>query len=63
MGIVNVRFGELQARTAFAGLTPRFAGLYQVNVQVSAGVSGISELQVLCNGTGSNVVIIPFVGK
>jgi len=34
-----VTIGGINASVLYAGLTPRFPGLYQVNVQVPAGVS------------------------
>jgi uncharacterized protein (TIGR03437 family) len=36
---VTATIGGVSVPAAFAGLTPTFAGLYQVNVQVPAGVS------------------------
>jgi uncharacterized protein (TIGR03437 family) len=37
---VIVAFGGIHETVAFAGLAPSFAGVYQVNAQIPAGVSG-----------------------
>lgn len=47
------------ASVAFAGLAPGFAGLYQVNVQVPAGIpAGIQSVTLTINGLSSNAVQI-----
>ena len=53
---VEVKIGNVLVRAAFSGLAPKFIGLYQVNVQVPAGVSGLSLVQLLENGKASNEV-------
>jgi uncharacterized protein (TIGR03437 family) len=55
----GVRFGSVTVAPSFAGLTPRFAGLYQVNVQVPRISPGQHPLQVVTRTAASNTVIIP----
>jgi uncharacterized protein (TIGR03437 family) len=52
--------GGLPAVVHFAGLTPGFVGLYQVNVQIPAGVTVGSDVPVVItqNGIASNSVKI-----
>jgi uncharacterized protein (TIGR03437 family) len=52
--------GQVSAQSAFAGLTPGFVGLYQVNVQIPANVpTGTSVTMSLAVGsTVSNTVNI-----
>ncbi|MEO8660872.1 MAG: Ig-like domain-containing protein, partial [Bryobacteraceae bacterium] len=55
-----VTIGELVAHVSYSGLAPGFAGLYQVNAQVPAGVlSGSSiTLAISMGGIASNTVTI-----
>ncbi len=54
-----VNIAGLPAQVSFSGLAPGFAGLYQVNVQVPAGVpSGIHEVEIIINGVSSNIVTV-----
>ncbi len=51
--------GGASAPVQFAGLAPGFAGLYQVNVQVPAGVSsGEAALRISAGNQSSNAVTI-----
>ena len=54
-----VNIAGIAADVAFSGLAPGFVGLYQVNVQVPAGVpSGTQEVEILINGVPGNTVTI-----
>jgi uncharacterized protein (TIGR03437 family) len=63
---VTVSIGGVSVPALFAGLTPTFAGLYQVNLQVPAGVAAGSSAPVTISATDpvsaltakSNVVTI-----
>jgi uncharacterized protein (TIGR03437 family) len=49
-----VRIGGVTVIPAFAGLTPGFAGLYQVNARVPEGTpAGRNTLRVVVNGISS----------
>jgi uncharacterized protein (TIGR03437 family) len=48
---VSVNIGGVTIPAAFAGLTPTFAGLYQVNVQVPQGVTTGSTVPVTLSAT------------
>jgi uncharacterized protein (TIGR03437 family) len=51
-GTVTVTIGGLPAQVQFAGLAPGFVGLYQINVQVPAGVQpGNAPVLLSINGT------------
>ena len=55
----QVTIGGQPATVVFAGLAPGFAGLYQVNVQVPAGIPpGIQNVTLTINGLISNAVQI-----
>jgi hypothetical protein len=59
------RIGEYPSSSAlgcvaFAGFTPGFVGLYQINFQVPAGAhSGEVELDVMQNGVAANPTLLP----
>ena len=55
---LKVSIGDREAAVRFAGLTPGFVGLYQVNVEVPAGVAPGSAvpLVLLQDGVSSNTV-------
>jgi len=57
---VSVTIGGQPASVQFAGLTPGYAGLYQVNVQIPAGVSPAASvpLVVFQDGVPSNTVAL-----
>ena len=55
----QVTMGGLNVTPAFAGLTPGYIGLYQVNVTVPlAAASGLADLTVQSNGVTSNIAKI-----
>jgi uncharacterized protein (TIGR03437 family) len=60
-GTAAVTIGGIPAKVLFAGLTPAYAGLYQLNVVVPAGVSAGSQVPVtvFVNGRASagNIVM------
>jgi adhesin/invasin len=51
-GAVTVTIGGQPAGVAFAGLSPGFAGLYQINVVVPSGVTPGSQVPVVINVAG-----------
>jgi uncharacterized protein (TIGR03437 family) len=56
---LNTPFSEANcADAAFAGLTPGFVGLYQVNANVPSLPSGDLQLSFVVNGVSSNFVQI-----
>ena len=55
----QVNIDGIPATVSFSGAAPTFVGLYQVNVQVPAGVpSGTQDLQIIIDGVPSNTVTI-----
>jgi chitinase len=56
---VAVSIGGVDAQVMFSGLTPGYAGLYQVNLMVPQGVpSGAQDLILTVSGVAGNVVKI-----
>jgi uncharacterized protein (TIGR03437 family) len=52
--------GSQTATVGFAGLSPFFVGLYQINFQVPTGVtSGELEVDVTQNGVAANPTLLP----
>ncbi len=57
---VEARLGDVSITPAFAGLSPGFAGLYQVNLQVPpAMLPGTYPLRIVAGGTPSNAANVP----
>ena len=56
-----VRFDNYDGEVLYSGLAPGFAGLYQINVKVPAGVSSAYNIPVslVIGGAASNRVTIP----
>jgi uncharacterized protein (TIGR03437 family) len=58
-GPIEALIGAASVVPSFAGLTPGFAGLYQVNLQVPAGVAdGSYGLRIVARGISSNTVTL-----
>ena len=57
---VEAKLDGLAATVFFAGLAPNFVGLYQVNVQIPAGVTPGPEVPLVLfqNGVPSNPVTL-----
>jgi uncharacterized protein (TIGR03437 family) len=56
----TVTVGSQPATVAFAGLSPYFVGLYQINFQVPTGAaSGELEVDVKQNGVSANPTLLP----
>ena len=56
---VHVSVAGLQANVSYAGVTPGFPGVYQVNAQIPAGTPpGDQMLQISAAGATSNSVTI-----
>jgi uncharacterized protein (TIGR03437 family) len=53
-GTVTVTIGGKSAPVLFAGLTPSFVGLYQVNVQFPTGVASGNAVPVIVSTAGLN---------
>jgi uncharacterized protein (TIGR03437 family) len=57
---VTVTVDSQPATVLFAGLTPGFVGLYQVNFQVPVGAnSGNAKVEVTQNGVAANPTLLP----
>jgi uncharacterized protein (TIGR03437 family) len=57
---VTVTVGSQPATVLFAGLSPYFVGLYQINFQVPVGAtSGEPEVDVTQNGVAANPTLLP----
>jgi uncharacterized protein (TIGR03437 family) len=50
--MVTVTIGGQPAPVAFAGLTPTYAGLYQVNVTVPNGITAGPSVPVIITAAG-----------
>jgi adhesin/invasin len=50
---VTMTIGGINATVLFAGLTPGFPGLYQVNAVVPAGVSASDQVPVVLSVSGN----------
>jgi uncharacterized protein (TIGR03437 family) len=55
---VTAVIGGVRLAAAFSGTNPAYAGLYQVNVQVPAGLSGQQKLSIEVDGRASNEVLL-----
>jgi len=55
----TVNFGSQSAPVLFSGLAPGFAGLYQVNVTVPAGLTGNQQVTVSIGGVTSPAGTLP----
>ncbi len=56
----TVKVGGQNATVSFAGLAPGYPGLYQVNVQIPAGISaGTQPVALTINGVAAPVVNLP----
>ena len=54
-----VNIAGIPANVTFSGLAPGFVGLYQVNVQVPAGVpSGVQDVAIIIDGVPGKTVTI-----
>lgn len=51
--VTTASIGGVVAPVLFSGLTPTLAGLYQVNIQVPAGVTPGTAVSVVINATDS----------
>ena len=55
----TVNIGGQQTQVQFSGLAPGFAGLYQVNVIVPAGLTGNQQVTVAIGGVTSPAGTLP----
>ena len=56
---MELTIGGVPATVSFSGLSAGFVGLYQLNVQVPAGVpAGTQEVEIIINGVPGNTVTI-----
>lgn len=56
----RVTIGGRDAEVLFSGLAPGFTGLYQVNVRIPAGTSGVQAVQIFQGAAASNVTQFGF---
>ena len=57
---VEARIGGRSVTPAFAGLTPGYAGLYQVNFQVPGDLAtGTQQVQIVACGIASETIALP----
>jgi uncharacterized protein (TIGR03437 family) len=54
-----VMIGGQQATVLFSGLAPGFAGLYQINVAVPAGLTGSQQVTIAIGGVTSPAATLP----
>ena len=60
---VTATIGGLPAQVAFAGLSPGFAGLYQVNVTIPTGVAAGSQVPVTISAAGQTSATVTIAVK
>jgi uncharacterized protein (TIGR03437 family) len=58
-GQLSVTIGGAAASVSFAGLAPNFAGLYQINASVPAGVNAGAPVVISTGGAASKPVALP----
>jgi uncharacterized protein (TIGR03437 family) len=63
LDVPTLTINGTQVPLLFAGLTPGLVGLYQINLQVPAGLpSGTYNVVVAQDGVASNTTLLPVVG-